>query len=133
VAARKAGREDDAHPHNGETWLGRPRYGRNRTSTYRRKERHGRLYAEVKETVGNGKGVREKAPEWERAVCVPTVTCVCMTWANGTEDIHSQLVSAAPVFSLQESHLPSVSSASKKILDLLFQVFFRNISIGGTI
>ena len=87
MAARKVGREDDAHPHNGETWLGRPRYGRNRTSTYRRKERHGRLYSEVKETVGNGKGVREKAPKRERAVCVPTVTVVCMTWANGTEDI----------------------------------------------
>jgi len=56
-----------------------------------------------RQAVGLGEVAKEKAPARARAVCEQTVTVVCMTWANGTADIQSQLVSAMPVLSLQET------------------------------
>jgi len=56
-----------------------------------------------RQAVGLGEAAKEKAPARARAVCEQTVTIVCLTWANGTEDTQSQLVSAMPVLSLQET------------------------------
>jgi len=85
----------------------------------------------VRSPMGLGEVARENAPERARAVGEPTVTFVYMTWASGTEDTQSQLVSAVPVLSLQET--PSECFLLvKEIPRFPFQVFFRTSSNQNT-